>query len=472
MNLIQIQERLKEMPIDTVIGYANGINPEVPPYLALAELNRRDKQVQEKAAPPEESVKEQLENKALDSAVKQMTAQQARQQQAGQQLQEEMAEPTGQIPPGVPQPQAAQNVPTYADGGIARIPIKDMFDFASGGIVSFAEGGTNVDTVTNPFQKKQPKKKDPQQKLPPADDYMRLAKEALDQKVEMPPDPRAMLEEAKAKDPTLRGPAGAGYEAVLKKIAEQDERNRQAFEQREKDAGVRGIAKALIAAGEATRGGGGIGSLAGGYGKSRIEEQEAASERRAKQEAAVREQDLNMAKLGAEIENMRRAEARGDVDAAYKHKANIANLQAEIQKNKVAGLTDLARTQATSKYYDILGAQAGMQNTPEFIKLVNEFKRRNPNLSDQEAYDMAAKYSRQGIAGEYGIDKNTQQIIQKIQQQYRLELMATQNDPKARAEVERRMQADIDRAIKGGGGISGGGGGADTSKFKITEEKK
>lgn len=471
MNLYKIQERLKEMPMETIISYVNGVNPEVPPYLALAELNRREKSQQEVAEEPEESVKERLESKALDSAVKEMTASQARQQQAGQQMQQEMSEPTEQIPPGVPQPEAPEGTPTYASGGITRLPVKDMFNFNGGGIVAFANGGTEVD------QKKKTKQQtNPKQKLPPPDDYMKLAREAIDKPVDMPPDPMEMLEKAKQKDPTLRGPAGAGYEAVLKKIGEQDERNRQAFEQREKDAGLRGISKALIAAGEATRGGGGIGALAGGYGKSRVEEGEAASERRAKQEAAVREQDLNMGKLGAEIENMRRAEARGDVDAAYKHKAKVAELQAEIQKNKVAGFSDLARTQQTGKYYDILGRQAamsGQQSQPEFVKLAEYFKKRNPNLTDQEAYDMAAKYSRQGIAGDYSLDKNAQQIIQKIQEKYRLEMVATQNDPKARAEVERRMQADIDRALRGSGGVpGGGGGGADTSRFKITEEKK
>lgn len=460
MNLYKIQERLKEIPIETIISYVNGMNPEVPPYLALAELNRREKYQREDAEEPNESVKERIENKALDSAVKEMTALQARQQQASQQMQEEMSEPTEQIPPGVPQPKAPEGTRTLASGGITRLPVKDMFNFNGGGIVAFAEGGTDK------------KKTNPKQMLPPPDDFMKLAKDAIDKEIVMPPDPMEMLEKAKQKDPTLRGPAGAGYEAVLKKIAEQDVRNRQAFEQREKDAGLRGISKALIAAGEATRGGGGIGALAGGYGKSRVEEGEAASERRAKQEAAVREQDLNMAKIGAEIENMRRAEARGDVTAAYTHKAKIAELQADIQKNRVSGFAELARTQQTGKYYDFLKGQAGLQSKPEFVKLAEYFKQRNPNLTDQEAYDMAAKYSRQGIAGEYALDKNTQQIIQRIQEKYRPQMLATQNNPKARAEVEKLIQAEIARAIGEGGGIPGGGGGVDTSRFKITEEQK
>ena len=41
MNLLEIQEDLKDQTMQIVMGYANGTNPDVPPYLALAELNRR-----------------------------------------------------------------------------------------------------------------------------------------------------------------------------------------------------------------------------------------------------------------------------------------------------------------------------------------------------------------------------------------------------------------------------------------------
>jgi hypothetical protein len=43
MNLVQINERLKDMPEPLVQQYANGMNPEmVPPYVALGELQRRE----------------------------------------------------------------------------------------------------------------------------------------------------------------------------------------------------------------------------------------------------------------------------------------------------------------------------------------------------------------------------------------------------------------------------------------------
>ena len=45
-NLIQIQDAIKGLPVDDVMKYARGANPDVPAYLALAELNRR-KQLQD-----------------------------------------------------------------------------------------------------------------------------------------------------------------------------------------------------------------------------------------------------------------------------------------------------------------------------------------------------------------------------------------------------------------------------------------
>jgi hypothetical protein len=62
MNLIQIQDHLKDLPTQTIISYSNGQNPEVPPYMALGEMNRRKSMEQRAAQAPNSSVKEQLES--------------------------------------------------------------------------------------------------------------------------------------------------------------------------------------------------------------------------------------------------------------------------------------------------------------------------------------------------------------------------------------------------------------------------
>lgn len=140
MNLVQINERLKDLPMQVVQQYANGMNPEVPPYLALGELQRREiaqKQManaQGAAQGPQPSVKEQVEQKAG------LMAAQALQQQ---QLMQQMAQPRGPMPApaGIPQPEAQPEA--MARGGLAGIPVRrDMFEYAGGGIIAFQSGGS------------------------------------------------------------------------------------------------------------------------------------------------------------------------------------------------------------------------------------------------------------------------------------------------------------------------------------------
>ena len=139
MNLIQINERLKDLPMQVIQQYANGMNPEIPPYLALGELQRRElsaKQManQGGASGPQQSVKEQVEQKAGLMELQKMQQQQMAQQQI---------QPRGPMPApaGIPQPEA-QPETMMARGGLAGVPMRrDMFEYAGGGIIAFADGG-------------------------------------------------------------------------------------------------------------------------------------------------------------------------------------------------------------------------------------------------------------------------------------------------------------------------------------------
>jgi hypothetical protein len=138
MNLVQINERLKDLPMQVIQQYANGMNPEVPPYLALGELQRREMSQKQMANQggvqgPQPSVKEQVEQKAGLMALQQMQQQQMAQQQA-------MPRGPMPAPAGVPQPE--QQPEMMARGGLASVPVRsDMFEYAGGGIVAFAGGG-------------------------------------------------------------------------------------------------------------------------------------------------------------------------------------------------------------------------------------------------------------------------------------------------------------------------------------------
>lgn len=141
MNLVQINERLKDMPMQAVQQYANGSNPSVPPYLALAEIQRRQKMQQQMANAQgaaqgqQPSVKEQIEQKAGLLGLQQA---QMQQQQA------QMMQPRpGPVPAGIPQPEPQPQAQEMAGGGIARIPVRnDLYQFANGGIIAFQSGGT------------------------------------------------------------------------------------------------------------------------------------------------------------------------------------------------------------------------------------------------------------------------------------------------------------------------------------------
>ena len=158
MNLVQIQERLKDMPLQAVMQYANGMNPEVPPYLALGELNRRKKMEQsmQPAEMPQGTVKEQLENEVGLAALQkqlmnQLQTQGLRQQQAAMSQGQQMARMPGPAPQGVPQPEVPEEV-EMAGGGVATLMVPDnQFQFGSGGIIAFKNGGLNPEFITDAF---------------------------------------------------------------------------------------------------------------------------------------------------------------------------------------------------------------------------------------------------------------------------------------------------------------------------------
>jgi hypothetical protein len=108
MNIIKLQDMLRGVPDDALIGYVQNPQGQVPSYLALSELQRRKdtraKYQTEQA--PESSVAEDLGQQAQPPA-----------------------------PQAMPEPQAQ---------GVAALPTGDMFqeqNFAGGGIVAFADGG-------------------------------------------------------------------------------------------------------------------------------------------------------------------------------------------------------------------------------------------------------------------------------------------------------------------------------------------
>ena len=176
LNLVQLQERLKDLPVQALMQYANGTNPQFPPFLALTELNRR-KKMQESAAADQAqemegapTVKEQIEQATGLLALQGSRQKQAARQQAGVQAAMPMAAPNtttsepAQLAAGgflddivVPRDFQAGGQAMNPEmlkrlmmmkamqkrQGVAGLPT-NMFkrgDYAGGGIVAFQTGG-------------------------------------------------------------------------------------------------------------------------------------------------------------------------------------------------------------------------------------------------------------------------------------------------------------------------------------------
>lgn len=156
-NLIQVQNRLKELPknpqtMQYLTAASKGQNPEIPPYVALGEIQRReamDSQMataQGAAKGPTPTVADQMEAKAKEKAMGLMALQQGRQAAAQQQP----APQGGPAPENTPQPEQQEEAPAMmAQGGLARLPVdSQMFNYKQGGVIGY--NGESDSDVKNP----------------------------------------------------------------------------------------------------------------------------------------------------------------------------------------------------------------------------------------------------------------------------------------------------------------------------------
>jgi hypothetical protein len=122
MNIIQLQDDLKGLPDNALIGYVQNPTGAVPTYLALGELERRTK-MREKfsQAAPTETVSEQIVQEAVPQGI-------------GALMPTNM--PTNVPPPMAPSPESV------TETGIANLPAPNIGqNYEAGGIVGYAGGG-------------------------------------------------------------------------------------------------------------------------------------------------------------------------------------------------------------------------------------------------------------------------------------------------------------------------------------------
>ena len=408
MNLIQIQEHLKDLPTPTIMAYANGQSPQVPPYMALGEMNRRKAMEQRAAQAPDSSVKEKIESElnqqvALPGvgqgmnmrinpagmprpmpAVQPQMAPQMRpmaiQPAARPTPPQQMAQP-GSIPAGAP---------GMAAGGLAELPVrKDIFNYAPGGIVAFADEGLVPAAVSDESVASggaAPDRSVGIDSLPVALANKILADRlAGNVNLPMPVGREQSRKEFAEANPELGAMLnkipGEKLAALAAKLEEQNQAQKSRFQEGEGRQGLAALSQALIAAGEATRGQKGFGAAFGGFGKSYNAATAAAEERAARQQALERAQTIETMKLQADIEQMQRAFAEGRVDEAMKLRDQVNARQAKIEEIKGAGAKEVL-DQADKK------AQREIQ---EAQRVAQEARYKAQEAHEKRMYDQAKR---------------------------------------------------------------------------------
>ena len=376
MNLIQIQEHLKDMPTQAIMAYANGQNPQVPPYMALGEMNRRKNMEQRAAQAPDSSVKEKLEGElaqqiALPGIGQGMNmrinpAGMPPPMQAGQ---PNMAPqiPKMAVPPmarSMPPQQMSQPgaVPGMAEGGLATLPVDpDMFSYAPGGIVAFANE-ENDQLVLPPGTPYSPDESGTysddtgSDKLP-----VGLASKILasrlrgDAGIPEVSDPEERRKRYIAEHPEqaalLNSLPGETLTKLVAALEGQNQSQRERFKEGEGRQGLAALSQALIAAGEATRGqkGMGLGAALGGFGKSYNAATAASEERAARQQSLERAQTIETMKLQSDIDNLQRAYAEGNIAKIAEYDKLVRDRKAKIADIQGAAAKDTLTQDATQR---------------------------------------------------------------------------------------------------------------------------
>jgi hypothetical protein len=377
--------------------------------MALGEMNRRKSMEQRAAQAPDSSVKEKLESElnqqlALPGvgqgmnmrinpagmprpmpAVQPQMAPQMRPMQVPPMAQkmppQQMSQP-GSIPAGAP---------GMAGGGLANLPISNrMFNYAPGGIVAFADESNEQlvlppgESVSGTYSGEQAPEK------LPVDLANQILRKRLLGQVDLPQpvDRDKVIAKQIAKNPQLAGLLNKIPGEALGKLATQLEQQnaaqRSKFQEGEGRQGLAALSQALIAAGEATRGQkgmGGIGAAFGGFGKSYNAATAAQAERAAKQQAMERAQTIETMKLQADIEQMQRAYAEGDIDKAMRFKEQANAREAKIAEMQGAGATEVLNQADKVKQREIQEAQ----------RLAQEARYKAQEAHEGRMYDQAKR---------------------------------------------------------------------------------
>jgi hypothetical protein len=200
--------------------------------------------------------------------------------------------------------------------------------------------------------------------------------------------------------PPKQAPIGEEYTAYMNERLAKRKADEDKFKQRESGRSQRDFFNSLIAAGEATRGQKGIGSLFGGFGKAYSQSATEAEDRQSAFEQKQQELADNDAKTKFEIANLRRAEERNDSKAVYESKVKLTELsQQRVQlqgqvANQMSGNESAERVARANNLTQLEVArinQATAMKPGETERLMAQYgalKAKDPKAAEQFMVDL------------------------------------------------------------------------------------
>ena len=458
---MEVQSRLNKLPplpesIQYLTAAAQGGNTQVPPFMALArisEINKEMQSAQNKPQPPAEPLNQSLPKQALQSmgigALPQgQPAPQGMPQQGAPQGMPQQGAPQGMPQQGAPQQGAPQPVRMAADGGLMSLPVDDsMFEYGSGGVVAFQNGGLNKAEET-PAEEVAVAEEAAVEDEPGYDAEAELKKlmpqiQALMKQGVRPIRTRAEIERGLNKDYGVEeGPLGKTYLAGLASLQEAKNAER-ARKQANIDKSKEFITpRALLDYSDATRGQTGMGGI-GALARSRMN----ATERYMGEETGLREDAIKQAELMNEaqykFQGLRQAQRDGDIKAEQKNDLDLSKIAKDLgvsKNNLMARLVtgnlnlmgkyetaqasrDVAKTRADAKAANAGKPKAPSNEAAGVAALEAELAETRPDLSPAQRKAEATRQYRQAatapaVAGRESKDINEAWRKEKYQTSY------------------------------------------------------
>jgi hypothetical protein len=440
MNLLEVQDDLNKLPalpqsIQYLTAAAQGGNPQVPPFMALARISEMNKEIQlaqNRPQPPAEPLNQSLPKQALQNmgigALGQgqpvATGSGAQLQTgSGGQVMSGAPQQAPQMPPQqAPQQGAPQQVMMAADGGLMSIPVDDsMFEYGSGGIVAFQSGGLNK-TEEAPAEEVAVAEEAAVEDEPGYDAEAELKKlmpqiQALMKQGVRPVRSRTDIESKLTKDYGVdTGPVGTKYLEGLASLKEAKAAERalqqEDITQREKMA----VARALADWSEGSRGQKGLGGLNAFTRSYTGSAEKLMGEKADLREDAIKQDSLiNEAKY--KLQALRQAQKDGDIKAEQKADIDLAKIAKDlgVSKNNLmarlvtGNLNLMGKYESAQASRDVAATRAANKNaagkTPRETDqqrgvraIAAGLKEKFPNMSEAEIEALATNLYRQSAA--------------------------------------------------------------------------